>query len=257
MMSKVHLFLQVQRKQVEFHLQSAVRLHLDLSCIKLNDTEAKLIDTEMKLIDTEMKLNDTEAKLNKTEVKLNNTAVRLNSTEVKLNDTQKKLEATTKLVEEFNTRMFIWKIDNFSEILRQAKTGEKTMIEGTPFYTDRTERNGYKLKVNIHPNGKGIGENTHLSVYIFVMKGEYDAILPWPFKKKVKFTLIDQQEDPLKRKNDTGQFTPGITSESFARPTREENRTGWGFPEFISHKKLHSRRYLVDDTLFLQVEIGP
>jgi len=32
------------------------------------------------------------------------------------------------------------------------------------------------------------------------MKGEYDALLPWPFNKKVTFTLIDQDEDLLKRK---------------------------------------------------------
>ncbi len=214
--------MQVQRKQMGSHLQSVVSLHLDLACIKLCHTEAKL-----------------------------------NETEVKLNDTQKKLETTTKLVEEFNTRMFIWKIDNFSEILRQAKTGEKTMIESTPFYTDKTESYGYKMKVKINPNGFQTGKNTHLSVFIYVMKGEYDAILPWPFVKKVKFTLIDQQEDPLEREIVTLQFIPGNIPECYARPTQEENSTGSGFPQFISHEKLHSRRYLVDDTLFFEVEIGP
>ncbi len=206
---------------MESHLQSATRLHLDLACLKLNETEVKLIKTEMKL-----------------------------------NDTQKKLETTTKLVEEFNTRMFIWKVNNFSEILRQAKTGEKTMIESAPFYTDRTESYKYKFKVKINPNGYGSGENTHLSVYIYVMKGKYDAILPWPFNKKVEFTLIDQQEDPSERENVTWHFIPDIRPHCFARPTQEKN-TGYGCPEFVSHEKLHSRRYLVDDTLFLQVEVGP
>ncbi|KAL9954676.1 hypothetical protein ACROYT_G042239 [Oculina patagonica] len=198
----------VQRKQMESHLQSAVRLHLDLACLKLNGT-------------------------------------------------QKKLETTTKLVKKFNTRMFIWKIDNFSEILRQAYTGEKNTIESAPFYTDRTESYGYKLNVKLYPNGEGSGENTHLSVYIVVMKGEHDAILPWPFKKKVKLTLIDQQENPVKRKNITDQFIPDDDPECFARPTQEQSSTGYGFHEFITPEKLYSRRYLVDDTLFLQVEVGP
>ena len=67
----------------------------------------------------------------------------------------------------------------FWDILRQAKTGKKYQIESDPFYTA-----GYKLKVKIYPNGSGSGKNTHLSMFIVVMKGEYDAILPWPFKKK-------------------------------------------------------------------------
>ena len=104
------------------------------------------------------------------------------------------------------TRTFIWKIKHFREVLRQAKADEKTAIHSAPFYTDRTESYGYKLKVAVEANGSGSAKNTHLSVFIVVMKGEYDAILPWPFKKKVKFTLIDQQEDLVQRHNITRHF---------------------------------------------------
>ena len=85
------------------------------------------------------------------------------------------------------------------------------------------------------------------------MKGEYDAILPWPFKRKVKFILIDQQEDPDQRKNHTFELFEKNHS-SFARPLKEENE-GLGWSQFISHENLNSRRFIVDDTLFLQVEI--
>ena len=182
--------------------------------------------------------------------------VKLKDTEVKLNDTQEKLETTRKLVQKFDTRKFVWKINNFSEILRQARSLERTCIESDPFYTSRTESYGYKLKVKVSPNGDQSGTNTHLSAYIFVMKGEYDAILPWPFKKKVKFTLIDQQEDLVKRENVINQFISD-NEPCFARPTKEESTSGYGYPEFISQEKLHSRCYLVDDTLFLKVEVGP
>ncbi len=181
---------------MECHLQSAMKSHLDLACVKVKDTEEKL-----------------------------------------------------------ETRLFIWKINNFSEILRQAKTGKKEVMGSDPFCTARTESYGYKLKVQIYPNGGGSGENSHLSVYIFAVKGEYDAILPWPFKKKVRFTLIDQQEDPSERENVTCELITEKSPECFERPERES--IGQGYPEYISHEKLHSRRYIVDDTLFLQVEVGP
>ena len=153
------------------------------------------------------------------------------------------------------TRKFIWKIEHFSEVLRQAKAEEKIAIDSSPFYTDKMESYGYKLKITVEPNGSGSFKNTYLSVYIVVMKGEYDAILPWPFKKKVQFSLIDQQEDPAQRENVTTHFIPYKNSESFERP-KNKNNIGWGFPEFVSHKKLYSRRYIVEDALFLQVEIS-
>ena len=91
------------------------------------------------------------------------------------------------------------------------------------------------------PNGFRSGENTHLSVYIVVMKGEYDALLPWPFNKKVTFTLIDQDEDLLKRKKVVAELSPDHV-----------------IPGTISRsRRLQGRSYIMDDTLFLQVEIDP
>ncbi len=165
----------------------------------------------------------------------------------KVKDTEEKLE----------TRIFVWKITNFSIILSLAKAGRYLCSDSVPFDTARTESCGYKLRVRVYPNGSGSGKNTHLSVYIYVMKGEYDAILPWPFKKKVKFTLIDQQANPVERVNVYMRLSPGNYPESFAGRPKEEHGTGRGFSKFITHEEIHSRRYVVDDTLFLQVEVGP
>ncbi len=41
-------------------------------------------------------------------------------------------------------------------------------------------------------NGNGVGEGTHVSVYIKILPGEYDSILKWPFSHAVSFTLYDQ-----------------------------------------------------------------
>jgi len=130
------------------------------------------------------------------------------------------------------TRTFIWKIEHFREVLRQAKAEEKKAIDSSPFYTDRAESYGYKLKISVEANGSGCAKNTHLSVFIVVMKGQYDAILPWPFKKKVQFTLIDQQEDPAQRENITRHFIAGENSESFKRPKNKNVTCQYSLPSF-------------------------
>jgi len=220
---------------VDSHLQSATRLHLDLACAKLTNTEVKL--------------NDTDAKLNNAHSKLNETLV-------KLNETEEKLEATRKVVEKLETQIFIWRINSFSEIGRQATIDETPSKDSVPFYTDRAERYGYKLKVRIHPNGFAGSFVDHLVGLIFVMEGEYDGILPWPFKKKANISLIDQQEDPVERQNISPPCVLLKTlSNAIARPVKEENEAFGCF--VIPNAKLHSRRYLVDDTLFIQVEISP
>ena len=202
--------LQIQRREVESHLQAAMRLHLDLACVKLGDTQKKLEETTKKLVE------------------------RVDALEKDMHSKE-------------GCESFTWRIDGFSEVLRKAKSGQETFIESSPFY-----RSGYKFKIGICPNGVDFGKNTHLSVYLLIMKGEYDATLTWPFDKKFTFTLIDQQENEHNRKNIVTFPTTDPKNSSSARPVKEEN-PGWGFHVFVSHEQLQKRRYIVDDTIFVQV----
>ena len=202
--------LQIQRREVESHLQAAMRLHLDLACVKLGDTQKKFEETTKKLVE------------------------RVNALEKDMHSKER-------------CESFTWRIDGFSEVLRKAKSGEETRIESSPFY-----RCGYKCKMSINPNGLSSGENTHLSAYLIIMKGEYDATLTWPFDKTFTFTLIDQQENEHNRENIVESATLDPKFSSFARPVKKQN-PGWGFHQFVSHEKLQKRRYIVDDTIFVQV----
>ena len=220
----------MQRQGVECHLPTATRIHLDLASVKLHHTEVTLKETQETIKNLKKEL-ETLQKQFKEEVS---------------NDKKDKVKEKRETCD-FHL-MFVWKIENFSG----AKAGKKGMVSA-PFYT---ECYGYKLRVDMYPDGYAL-PNEYLSVYIHVMKGAYDAILPWPFNRIVKLTLIDQQEDPDKRENVSHEIIPDNHLNCYARPKVEENPGGHGKTKFISYKKLNSRRYIVDDTLFLQVEVGP
>ena len=66
------------------------------------------------------------------------------------------------------SHIFIWKITSFET---QVKNYRDRYMESVPFYA-----HGYKLMLRFHPNGYDLGENTHLSIYVFIMKSEYYAL---------------------------------------------------------------------------------
>ena len=45
------------------------------------------------------------------------------------------------------------------------------------------------MRLIVYPNGTGSGANTHMSVFIYLIKGKYDSILSWPFRGVVKVIL--------------------------------------------------------------------
>ena len=145
---------------------------------------------------------------------------------------------------------FVWKINGFNEILQRAIDGTEDEIYSKPFFTGKT---GYKLSVCIEPDDAPSLRNRYLSVNLRFMKGTYDNILDWPFHYKVTFTLIDQQDRSwLCRENITQSL---ITRGS--KPTSDVSYDMEGITRFVSHKVLKTRRYIVDDTVFIQVEISP
>ena len=90
-----------------------------------------------------------------------------------------------------------------------------------------------------------------MSLFLVVMKSEYDNILEWPFQKKVKFTLINQEN---RSKDHVENFFPNKDSSSFKKPTKEMNVAS-GCPLFIAIDKLDNDGFLKDDSLFIEVKV--
>ena len=226
-----------------------MREHLDLASVKLNSTQVQL--------------NEQRVQLHETRVQLDETRVQLDETRVQLVETQAKLSCLT--VEDGPKKRFIWKIKPFSECFRQAKEVVKEMIESDPFYTGRY---GYKLKVFAYPyyTGYFLPHAPQLSIGIVLMEGEYDNILTWPFSKKITFTVIDQNKDLKERQNHFDYLSPTkhkklgsfFVSNLFSERPGEKMMTVEGeIPCFISQETLQTRPFIVNDTLFIQVDIEP
>ncbi|XP_054913055.1 TNF receptor-associated factor 3 [Poeciliopsis prolifica] len=142
----------------------------------------------------------------------------------------------------------IWKIRDYKRRKQEAVAGKTLSLYSQPFYTGYF---GYKMCARVYLNGDGMGKGTHLSLFFVVMKGEYDALLPWPFKQKVTLMLMDQTPS---RKHLGDAFKPDPHSSSFRRPTAEMNIAS-GCPLFVAQSVLETGSYIKDDTIFIKVTV--
>ena len=141
--------------------------------------------------------------------------------------------------------ILIWKVSDFSKRRQDAISGNQTSFYSPAFYTNRY---GYKMCARIYLNGDGIGKGTHISVFFVVMRGEYDALLRWPFRQKVTFMLLDQNNV----EHVIDAFRPDPNSSSFQRPRRESNIAS-GCPTFCPLPEINNHAYVRDDAMFLKV----
>ncbi|XP_068688043.1 TNF receptor-associated factor 4-like isoform X2 [Montipora foliosa] len=156
------------------------------------------------------------------------------------------------------TNKFIWKITQFDDCLQKAKNDSRKYLLSDLFQSGPY---GYRMCAEVHPNGLNEGQDTHLSIFVCLLKGEYDDILPWPFSQKVKITLMDQQPNTYLRRNIQMTSLPRNNSHltrCYSKPSEASPRNvAFGFCKFISQERLKTKRYLVNDTIFVGVEIDP
>ena len=130
---------------------------------------------------------------------------------------------------------------------------DKDQFYSPPFYNSY---NGYKMCLRVDPNGWGEAEGTHVSVGVYLMKGDNDDSLSWPFTGTVTFELLNQLED--KNHHQATTTFPADCKSSRRVVDGERPLLGYGRSQFISqanlaHKPLTNIQYLKDDTLVFKI----
>ena len=123
----------------------------------------------------------------------------------------------------------------------------------TPFYT--SER-GYKLQLDVNANVWVSGKGIHLTVFVFLMKGEYDEELKWPFNANITIQLLNWSDD-------SNHIQDTILHHK--APVEDRTRViegvrapgGMGYGQFVSHSVLNNDNsdinYINEDKLCFEI----
>ncbi len=139
---------------------------------------------------------------------------------------------------------------------------ERHKRDNDRWYSDGfyTHSQGCKMCLSVHANGAGKSEGTHVSCYIYLMRGEFDNNLKWPFRGAVTITLLNQREDNHHLTH-TVSFHDQTPNHVTARVTSGERAAiGPGQHRFIplselGYNRATKRQYLVNSCLYFRVKV--
>ena len=124
-----------------------------------------------------------------------------------------------------------------------------------PFYS---HIGGYKICIRVVANGERSVVGTHVSVYVHLMRGEYNDNLLWPFRGDITFQLVNHRADEG-HVEETLHFDYNAPDTAAGRVTDSERAAGGlGRLNFIPHSALcyddfWNTEYLKNDSLEFQV----
>ena len=112
---------------------------------------------------------------------------------------------------------------------------------------------GYRLCLCIYANGSGEGKRTHASIYMYLMKGDFDDALKWPMRGILNIQLFGRDESW----HDlcTIPFVDEVFDKVFGRLRFADASSisrGWGCAKVIDHASLDAN-FLINDCLHLRI----
>ena len=225
--------VQLLRKDLPKHVADNLALHMSL--------QQEAMSKEMDQLKT--RLAEQEAKNSEVVAKLEQSNALISMLEGLVE--RLKLEQTS-----FHGHLKIAPVNLFLAEFA-AKRKNNHVWKSFPFYT---HPRGYKMCLEIYANGNGDGLGTHVSVFMYLMRGEFDFCLKWPFRGGVFIRLLNQ--------NDTKRYFPAeirfseaVIAQGGGRQVTDANKassSAFGLHQFISHAEL-APNYLKNDTLYFEV----
>ena len=167
----------------------------------------------------------------------------------------------------------LWKVGPYAQLKADSLSGKVPAIHSPPFRVGRT---GYRMRLKACLGGVKEGKGTHLSLYVVLMKGKYDALLSWPFDRTVTMEVLDQSavqsratpvlgtaalqqktlDRPCRHIQRCLLAGDSSLSKGFARPALGLNNLV-GYSKFVSHQFLESagRDFIKDDVMFVKATV--
>ena len=154
-------------------------------------------------------------------------------------------EALEKAKEKANFH-YLWKITNWSHHMEVAKERQDYRVKSDEVYVSVP---GHRVKMMLYPN---CDSANNVGIFLFVVKGEYDDFIQWPFRLDYAFSVIDQQQN---RQDKTKKIIVDEISDDISECFHSPGGTGYGSSEIISHDELQTRSFVKNDCLFVELTV--
>ena len=240
------------------------------SMIRKRKMEHEEENMEEHLLMTKLKLAKTEDKLSATEAKVSLSCNRLGNLEVMVHRLISTTGSVNKLIEppQWSSHLttMATRVAEGTQIcpavVKLSKYTENKVRKvnwlSDPFFSNNK---GYRMCLSIYVSGNSLSKfkDTHLSVFLCLMKGPHDDKLRWPMRGKFEVKLLNQISDceHYSMMVNYDDYEDIILHDAFLRAYDDDCTFGWGYSNFISNEDLHmvtpTCQYLKDDCIFLQV----
>ena len=243
--------VECQRQHMQAHLDENVKLHLDKVSHRTKQQQCEINTLQCKTQQQQSEIDTLLLKTGEQQTQMEALQCKSEQQQQTIEQNKSQVDSLISLLNQAIGPTFGPPLDivvtNFQKL---NKAGDEWY--SPPFFS---HVRGYRMCLRVDADGHGTGKGTHVSVFVYLMRGEYDDQLRWPFRGDVTIRLLNQRRDEGHWEK-TLLFDDRINDESASRMKRQEKALrGWGRHQFIPHTVLCTpdKEYLKHDSLKFRI----
>ena len=236
--------------KMQEHLEGGVKTHLSLMAASFLNLRKRLIQLQEHFDENDMEKQKIIREKIEMQEQFQKEIQEVRELRLEINRLKTRQEEDRQYIELLQSHSSIvpvtYTLDDYNNRRARSDMGWSS----APFYTDSQ---GYKMCLWVDIGGNGQGKDVYMSVFISIMKGDYDAKLRWPFRGSVIVQLLNQRDEE-------SHFTEVIkyhkqTPISTSGRVMEDGRKSkpWGKGKFMKHDDLKTGGFIKNDMLKFRV----
>ena len=119
-----------------------------------------------------------------------------------------------------------------------------------------THSSGYRMCIRVVPRGLEEGKGTHMSLFVYLQKGQFDDHLKWPFRGEIAIQIVNQAGD-----HDHLEYSiiyDATVEDCGNRVVDGKRSRGWGYNQFFPRSDLQfnpkkNTQYLKNDIIIVRL----
>jgi len=230
------------RSDPKSHSQTQIESHLNLAVRGLEATQHQFHELVAVVGDQSQQIEKLISKDKEQSLQIERQSQQIDR--LLSNDKEQSQQITVLKINQTLSTPFEWTIPDF-EALFLTSGSEQQILACKPFYLFEC---GYKFLLEI-VIARPLSQNV-LRVFIKVVPGEFDELLPWPCKERVRVTLVNQDLPPDNRKNISHVIDFEMGKEPCSRPHCDDDHK---YRPSLGLSKHELRSYIKNDTILIRI----
>lgn len=125
--------------------------------------------------------------------------------------------------------VYIWKLQPYRDLKTAAMTSAEAISSGTLYINTP----GYHVEFTVGFGRSSAASSPHLSFKCQICPGDYDDMLPWPFKNKIIVVLVNQLEEQAQRSFEMDAASADHAVQCLKKPESGQRNPKFGISEII------------------------